>query len=88
MASSPSGCAEGVAKDMVVALGDLVLGGVEEGARVGGPGERADALGGVGQVLHRAQVADMQRVLAEAGGVGGVGEQVAVGADGHARRAP
>ena len=81
------GRAEGVAEDVVLALGGLVLGGVEEGAGVGGPGEGADALGGVGQVGRRgAQVADVERVLAEAGGVSGVGEQVAVGADGHGCR--
>ena len=77
------GCAEGVAEDAVLALGGLVLGGVEEGARVGGPGQRSDALGCVWEVGERAQVADVERVLAEAGGIGGVGEEVAVGTDGH-----
>jgi hypothetical protein len=52
------------------------------------PRRGADALGGVGQVGPGAQgwiiTANVERVLAEAGGIGGVGEQVAVGADGHA----
>ncbi len=33
------GSADGVAEDMVLALGDLVLSGVEEGAGIGRPGE-------------------------------------------------
>ena len=77
------GRAEGVAEDAVLALGDFVLGGVEEGARVVGPGEGADAFGGVGKIGPGAQVADVEGVLAEAGGVSGVGEEVAVGADGE-----
>ena len=44
------GRAQRVAEEMVVALGDLILGGVEEGLRVGGPGDRADAQSGIGQV--------------------------------------
>ncbi len=75
------GGAEGVAEEVVLALGGLVFGGVEEGARVGGPGDGADALGGVGQVVSGAEVADVEGVLAEAGVVGGVGEEVAVGGD-------
>ena len=75
--------AEGVAQDAVLALGGLVLGGVEEGARVGGPGQRSDALRCVWEVGERTQGADVEGVLAEAGGIGGVCEEVAVGADGH-----
>ena len=75
--------AEGVAEELVVALGLLVLGRVEEGNGVDGPDEGADAFGGVGQVLSGREIAHMQRVLAEAGVVGRVGEQAAVGADGH-----
>lgn len=74
-----------MAEDFVLALGGLVFGGVEEGAGVGGPGEGAGALGGVGEVGPGAKgwiiTADVEGVLAEAGGVGGVGEEVAVGAD-------
>ena len=77
------GRAEGVAEDVVLTLGGLVLGGIEEGARVVGPGDGADALSGVWELDARAEVADVERVLAESGGVGGVGEEVAVGADGH-----
>ncbi len=80
--------ADGVAEDVVVALGGFVLSGIEEGAGVGRPGERANPLGGVGQVGEGAQdwivTANVERELAEAGGVSGVSEQVAVGADGHA----
>ena len=69
---------------MVLALGGLVLGGVEEGARIGGPGEVPTRRAVSGRSVARcAGRADVERVLAVAGGVGGVGEQVAVGADGH-----
>ena len=70
--------AEGVAEDAVLALGGLILCGVEEGARVGSPGQRADALGGVWEIGERWQgwihTADVERVLAKAGGIRGVGE--------------
>ena len=66
-----------------MALGLLVFGGEEEGAGIGGPGDGADAFGGVSEVLAGGEVADVQGVLAEAGVVGRVSEQVVVGADGH-----
>ena len=75
--------AQGVAENLVLAFRLLVFDGVEEHRSVRCPGERADALGGVGEQRAVAQVFDVQRVLAEAGVIGGVGEQVAVGADGQ-----
>jgi len=71
-----------MAEDVVLALGGLVFGGVEEGAGVVGPGEGADAFGGVraGQSskgLGRCGGCEwLERVLRKAGGVSGVGEQV------------
>ena len=76
-------CADGVAEEVIVALRGLVFGGVEERLRVGGPDDGADAEGGVGQVLHGAEVANVEGVLAIAGLVGGVGEEVAIGRDGE-----
>ena len=73
---------QGVPVDPVLPLGLLVLDGVEEHGGVGGPGEGTDALGGVWQQVTGAHVLDVERVLAEAGLVCGVGEQVAVRADG------
>ncbi len=80
--------AEGVAPELVLALLLLVLDGVEEGAVVGGPDDGADALDLAGERFAGGKILDVQRVLAEAGGVGGVGQPAAVvgnvgGADGE-----
>ena len=70
-----------VAPELVLALLLLVLDGVEEGAIVGGPDDGADALDFAGERLAGFQILDVQRVLAEAGGVGGVGQPAAVVGD-------
>ncbi len=75
--------AEGVAIELVLALGLFVFDGVEERGVVVGPDDGADALGGVGQRLAGAEVLDVQGVLAEAGVIDGVGEQVLVLGDGE-----
>ena len=75
--------AEGVAVEPVMALGLFVFDRVEEGGIVIGPHDGTDALGGVGEGLTGAQVLDVQRVLAEAGVVDGVGEQVLIVGDGE-----
>ena len=54
---------------------------------VGGPGHGGDAGGGVGEGLSVAQIFHLQPVLAEAGEIDGVGEQVVVVADGEAAEA-
>jgi len=79
-----------VAPKLVLALLFLVLDGIEKGSLVGGPDHGASALNLAGQGLARLQVLDVQRVLAKALGVGGVGQPAAVfcnvgGADGEKR---
>ena len=78
-----AGRAYRVAEEFVVALGLFVFGGEKKGARIGRPGKRADAFGGVREIVAGGEIAHVQGVLAEAGRVGGVGEQRVVGADGH-----
>ena len=70
-----------VAIEAVRALGGLVFDGVEERAIVGGPGGAGDALDALGKCVAGAQILDLQRVLAEAGGVERVGEKMIVVAD-------
>ena len=76
--------AEGVAIELVLALGLFIFDGVEERGVVVGPDDGADALGGIGQGLAGAQVLEVQRVLTEAGVVDGVGDEVLVLGDGEA----
>ena len=70
--------AEDVAVELVLALLFFVFDRVEQGSVIRGPGDGADALDGTEQVLAGVQVFDVQRVLTEAGGVSGVGEEAAV----------
>ena len=70
--------ADRVPVDLVGALGDRVFHDVEEIPWVARPGDRVDARDPLRPVLHGAQVAHVQVVLAEAGLVGRIGEQVAV----------
>jgi hypothetical protein len=70
-----------VAEELVRALG-RVLDAVEEGLVVGRPEGVDDVADVVGQILARAQVFDLERVLAVAGVVDGVGEKVPVVRDG------
>ncbi len=70
-----------VAEELVLPFGFLILNGVEEGAVIGGPDDRADALGLVGEHLACFQIFDVEGVLPESRGVGGVGQQVAVVGD-------
>ena len=70
---------------MIGAFGDGVFGGQEQGLVVGGPFERGHALGGVGKGLAGAEILHVKSVLAVAGDVGGIGQQVRVIAD---RKAP
>src|SRR6266404_349911 len=81
------GCAEDVAVEAVGALGGFVFDGIEERAIVGGPGGAGDALDSNGESLAGGQILDLQRVLAEAGGVERVGEQGIVVADGEGAEA-
>ena len=71
----------GVTIEAVGALGGFVFHGVEERAIVGGPGGAGDALDAFGKRFAGAEILDLQRVLAEAGGVERVGQQVIVVAD-------
>ena len=82
------GRAERVAVELELALLLFVFDGVEEGEVVGRPGHGADALDRAGEGLAGFEVLDVERVLAEAGEVDGVGEPAAVvgdvgGADGE-----
>ena len=82
--------AERVPPKLVLALLLLVLDGVKESPIVGGPDERAYALDLARERLAGFQVFYVQRVLAEAGGVSGVGKPAAIasnvgGADGEER---
>ena len=73
--------AEDVAIELVGALGDFVFDDVEEGAVVGGPGGGGDALDAEREEFVGEEILDFEGVLAEAGGVRGVGEEVIVVAD-------
>ncbi len=77
------GLSQDVAPELVVPLGDLVFGGEQKRCAVGAPNNGADALGCVCEMVAGAEVLDVERVLAEAGVVGGVGEQISVWADAH-----
>ena len=75
------GGAEAVSPDLVAAPG-VVDGAVVEVAAVGAPHPAAEhALDPVGEEVAGAEVLDLQDVALVADGVGGVGEQGAVGAD-------
>ena len=78
------GVTHAMAEEFVVALGLLVFRGVEERLSVRRPGEGADALCGIGEHLSGGEILEVQRVLAEAGVIGGVGKQSKVGAEAHA----
>ncbi len=67
--------------EAIGALGGLVLHGVEERAIVGGPGGAGDPLDAFGKRLGGAEILDVQGVLAEAGGVERIGQQMIVVAD-------
>src|SRR5579862_7840064 len=71
-----------VAKELELALLLLVFNGVEETCIVGGPNDGADALDGAGKGLAGLEIFDVEGVLAEAGGVSGVGEPASVFGDG------
>ena len=68
---------ETVPVQSVGALG-LVLGDVEERLVVRGPGHRADLLHAVGPQRAGFQILHVKRVVAEAGQVGGIGEEPTV----------
>ena len=61
-----------------MALLFLVLDGVEESRVIGSPDDGADAFHLARQYFVEEQILDVQRVLAEAGGVGGIGEPAGV----------
>ncbi|OPZ91054.1 MAG: hypothetical protein BWY75_00477 [bacterium ADurb.Bin425] len=73
--------AELVPVDLVGTLGDGVLGGVEESLVIGGPSHRSDALSQNRRGLTGAQVLHHQLVLAEAGVVVSVSQEVLAGAE-------
>ncbi len=73
--------AQPVAVEAIRALGGI-LGDVEERLAVGGPGHRHDLLDPIGRKIARPQILDVERVLAEAGDVGRVGQTMAVVAHG------
>ena len=73
--------AEGVPPELELALLLLVFDGVKKCPVVGGPDDGADALDFSGEGLAGFEVLDAQGVLAEAGGVCGVGEPAAVVGD-------
>src|SRR6266404_2879227 len=75
------GCAENVAIEAVGALRGFVFDGVEEAAIIGGPGGAGDTLDSDWERFAAVQILDLQRVLAEAGGVERIGEQAIVVAD-------
>ena len=79
---------KGVAIKLKLALLLFVFDGVEERAVVGCPGDGAYALDFAGEGFSGFEILDVEGVLAEAGGVDGVGEPAAVvgyvgGADGE-----
>ncbi len=67
--------------ETVRALGGFVLDRVEERSIVGGPRGTGGALNSNWERLASVQILDLQRVLAEAGGVQRIGEQGIVVAD-------
>jgi hypothetical protein len=62
-------------------LGDGVFDHVEQMPVVGGPGGRGDPFGAEGQQVSGAEIFDFQRVLAEPGGVGRIGEEMVIVGD-------
>src|ERR1035441_2884165 len=64
--------------EFVLAFGDLVLGDEEDGSVIRSPNNLVHPLELVRQQLARAEVFDVERVLAVAGAVGRVGEQAVV----------
>ncbi len=73
--------AEDVAIDLVRALGDFIFDDIKEGAIVGSPGGAGDTLDVEGEHGGIREILDFEGVLAEAGGVRGVGEEGIVVAD-------
>ena len=69
---------QGVTKELVRSLSHGVFGGKKDRLIVGRPGYVSDALKRFRQQLSRPQVFNLEFVLPVAGGVGGIGEQVAV----------
>jgi hypothetical protein len=76
-----SGVTQGVTIEAVGSLGERIFDDVEEMAVVGAPGGGGDAFDAEGQEFGGTEVFDLQRVLAEAGSVGGVGEEMIVVGD-------
>jgi len=70
-----------VEKELVGAFGDFVFDDVEESAIVGGPGSAGDAFDAERKHCGVVEIFDFESVLAEAGGVCGVGEEGIVVAD-------
>ena len=70
-----------MAEELELALLLLVLDGIEDCFIVSGPGDRANALDFSGQCFAGFEVFDAKRVLAEAGGVHGVGQPAAIVGD-------
>lgn len=74
--------ADGLAEDVAIkamgTLGEGIFDYIEEKAVIGGPGGGGDAFDAEGQEFGSAEILDLQRVLAEPGGVGGIGEEVVV----------
>jgi len=75
------GVTEGMAKESVGAFGEGIFDDVEKMAVVGGPGGGGDAFDAEGQEFGGAEIFDLEGVLAEAGGVGRVGEEMVVVGD-------
>ena len=75
-------CAEREAVHRILPLGLLIFGCVEQCRRIGCPDQGTNALRCVGQQLARVEIEYVQRVLAEAGVVGGVCELAALRTDG------
>jgi len=73
--------ADDMEKELMGAFGGFVFNDVEESAIVRGPGGRGDALDAERKLGGVVEILDFEGVLAEAGGVGGVGEQGIVVAD-------
>jgi len=67
--------AEHMPMEPVRALRDFVFDGVKERAIVGGPGRAGDALDLKRKRFAAQQILDLQRVLAESGGIQRIGQQ-------------
>jgi hypothetical protein len=84
-------CAGRIAEDVAIkamgTLGEGIFDYVEEMAVVGGPGGGGDAFDAEGQEFGGTEIFDLERVLAEAGDVGGVGEELVVVGDFEATEA-